>query len=119
MGLAALAAIPPNSHALLQWAMAGLRAVTSLPRDRHKQTDWNKTKDFENGKQNGVNGRRLRLGLVFCHGAHTREEQGHADEDVTQIIIFNDIKAGQGRTQRQDTLGSNESTRRNQTQRQD
>ncbi len=46
IGLAALAAIPPNSHALLQWAMAGLRAVTSLPRDRHKQTDWNKTKDF-------------------------------------------------------------------------
>ncbi len=32
-GLAAsgLAAIPPNSHALLQWAMAGLRAATSLP----------------------------------------------------------------------------------------
>ncbi len=33
-------------------------------------------------KKNGVNGRRLRLGLVFCHGAHTREEQGHADEDI-------------------------------------
>ncbi len=37
---------------------------------------------FRTKKQNGVNGRRLRLGLVFCHGAHTREEQGHADEDV-------------------------------------
>ncbi len=45
-GLAALVAIPPNSHAILQWAMAGLREATSLPRDRHKQTDWNKTKDF-------------------------------------------------------------------------
>ncbi len=22
------------------------------------------------------------VGLVFCHGAHTREEQEHADEDV-------------------------------------
>ncbi len=22
------------------------------------------------------------LGLVFCHGAHTREEQEHADEDI-------------------------------------
>ncbi len=79
-GLAALAAIPSNSHALLQWAMAGLRAATSLPRDRH--THWNKNKDFENGKQNGVNGRRLLLGLVFCHSAHTREEQEHTDEDV-------------------------------------
>ncbi len=41
-----------------------------------------KQKTFKNGKQNGVNGRRLRLGLVFCHGAHTREKQGHTDEDV-------------------------------------
>ncbi len=47
------------------------------------QTHRNQNKDFrKNGKQNGVNGRRLRLGLVFCHGAHTREEQEHADEDV-------------------------------------
>ncbi len=38
IGLAALAAIPPNSHALLQWAMAGLRAATSLPRDRQTGT---------------------------------------------------------------------------------
>ncbi len=35
-----------------------------------------KQKTFENEKQNGVNGCRLRLGLVFCHGAHSREEQG-------------------------------------------
>ncbi len=44
--------------------MAELRAATSLPRHRHTGT---KTKTLEkNGKQNGVNGRRLRLGLVFC-----------------------------------------------------
>ncbi len=29
--------------------------------------------------KNEVKGRRLRLGLVFCHGAHSREEQGHED----------------------------------------
>ncbi len=73
--------ILPNSHAILQWAMAGGRVATSLPRD--KQTNRNQNKDFrKNGKQNGVNGCRLRLGLVFCHGAHTREEQEHADEDI-------------------------------------
>ncbi len=44
-----------------------------------------------------MKGRRLRLGLVFCHGAHTREKQEHADEK-TQIIVFNvDIKGGQGK----------------------
>ncbi len=36
-----LAAIPPNSHADLQWAMAGLRAATSMPLD--KQTGKIKT----------------------------------------------------------------------------
>ncbi len=50
------------------------------------QTQTDKTqeqnKNFQKPKQNEVNGRRLRLGLVFCHGAHTREEQGHADEDL-------------------------------------
>ncbi len=46
------------------------------------QTNRNKTKDFQKRKQNEVKGRRLRLGLVFCHGAHTREEQEHADEDI-------------------------------------
>ncbi len=36
------------------------RAATSMPRDRHTQTlEQNKT--FQNGKQNGVNGRRLRF----------------------------------------------------------
>ncbi len=36
------------------------------------------------------------FGLVFCHGAHTREEQEHADEDINSMIIFNkDIKAEQ------------------------
>ncbi len=44
-------------------------------------------------------------GLVFCHGAHTREEQEHADEDINSNDIFNkDIKAGHDRT-RQDTPG--------------
>ncbi len=47
IGLAALAAIPPNSHALLQWAMAGWRVATSLPRDKQKK---NKTKDFQKRK---------------------------------------------------------------------
>ncbi len=32
-------------------------------------------------KQNEVKGRRLLLGLVFCHGAHTRRIQEHADEE--------------------------------------
>ncbi len=51
------------------------------------------------------------FGLVFCHGAHTREEQEHADEDINSNIIFNkDIKAGhdrtgQGSTHKQDTPG--------------
>ncbi len=58
--------------------------ATSLPWDRQTGTKQN---TFEKkGKQNGVNGRRLRLGLVFCHGAHMREEQEqeqeHGDEDV-------------------------------------
>ncbi len=50
------------------------------------QTQTDKTqeqnKNFQKRKQNEVKGRHLLLGLVFCHGAHTREEQGHADEDV-------------------------------------
>ncbi len=82
-GLAALAAIPPNSHAVLQWAMAG---ITSGDFHAAGQTQTNRleqNKNFsKNRKQNEVKGRHLRLGLVFCHGAHTREEQEHADEDV-------------------------------------
>ncbi len=50
------------------------------------QTQTDKTqeqnKNFQKRKQNEVKGRRLLLGLVFCHGAHTREEQEHADEDI-------------------------------------
>ncbi len=76
----ALAAIPPNSHADLTRARAEGQVATSLPRDKHRQEP--KQKTFENGKQNEVKGRRLLLGLVFCHGAHSREVQGHADEDV-------------------------------------
>ncbi len=84
-GLAAsrLAAIPPNSHAVLQWAMAG---ITSGDFHAAGQTQTNRleqNKNFsKNRKQNEVKGRHLRLGLVFCHGAHTREEQEHADEDI-------------------------------------
>ncbi len=39
-------------------------------------------KTLKKRKQNEVKGRRLWLGLVFCHGAHTREEQEHEDEDI-------------------------------------
>ncbi len=64
-----------KSHAVLQWAMAGLRSATSLLRDRHKHRNKIKLSKTRT-KQNGVKGRRLRLGLVFCHGAHTREDTG-------------------------------------------
>ncbi len=48
-----------------------------------EQTEQEQNKRLlKNEKQNGVNGRRLRLGLVFCHVAHTREEQKHGDEDI-------------------------------------
>ncbi len=47
-GLAALAAIPPNSHAVLQWAMAGGRVATSLPRDRQTGTNKNFSKNEQN-----------------------------------------------------------------------
>ncbi len=46
------------------------------------QTQEQNKRLLKTGKQNGVKGRRLRLGLVFCHDAHTREEQEHADEDI-------------------------------------
>ncbi len=92
---------PAGMRARGQWTRGTRGDPTELPRrlavgyggnnerrlpcrgtDTNKQTG-TKQKTFEkNGKQNGVNGRRLRLGLVFCHGAHTREEQEHGDEDV-------------------------------------
>ncbi len=68
-GLAALAAIPPNSHADLQWAKAGWRAATSLPREQNKRLLKTKNKTGWMGAAYG-------LGLVFCHGAHTREDTG-------------------------------------------
>ncbi len=37
-GLAALTAIPPNSHAVMTQARAGWRAATSLPRDKQTET---------------------------------------------------------------------------------
>ncbi len=59
---------------------AGMRAADSLAA-RDKTLEQIKTRKKQT-KQNEVKGRRLRLSLVFCHGAHSREEQGHADEDV-------------------------------------
>ncbi len=54
-----------NSHADLQWAMAG---ITSGDFHATGQTgNRNKIKTFKTKKQNEVKGRRLRLGLVFCH----------------------------------------------------
>ncbi len=72
IGLAGLAVIPPNSHALLQWAMAGLRAATSLPRDRHKQTKLrNKIKTFKN--ENKTRWRGAAYGMVWSSvTVHTR-----------------------------------------------
>ncbi len=79
-GLAALAAIPPNSHTDLQWAKAGITSGDFHAAAQTQTQEQNKT--LKNEKQNEVKGRRLRLGLVFCHGAHTREEQEHGDEDL-------------------------------------
>ncbi len=79
-GLAALAAILPNSHAVLTRATSGMTSGDFLAAG---QTDTGTNKNFsKNRKQNEVKGRRLRLGLVFCHSAHTREEQEHANEDI-------------------------------------
>ncbi len=41
-----------------------------------------KQKTFENENKTRWMGAAYGLGLVFCHGAHTREEQEHADEDI-------------------------------------
>ncbi len=47
--------------------------------------------------------------LWICHGAHSREEQGHADEDVNSNNSINKTsgldKAGQGKAYRQETPG--------------
>ncbi len=82
-GLAAsgLAAIPPNSRAVLTRATSGMTSGDFLAAGQ-TDTGTNKKLFKKWTKQNEVKGRRLRLGLVFCHGAHTREEQEHADEDV-------------------------------------
>ncbi len=76
----ALAAIPPNSHADLQWAKAGMTSGDFLVAGQTDRQTQNKNFSKKR-KQNGVNGRRLRFGLVFCHGAHMRGIQEHADED--------------------------------------
>ncbi len=54
---------------------AGWRAATSLPRDRQTQEQ---NKNFSKNEQNKTRwrGAAYCLGLVFCHGAHTREDTG-------------------------------------------
>ncbi len=76
-----IAAIPPNSRAVLTRATSGMTSGDFLAAGQ-TDTGTNKKLFKKWTKQNEVKGRRLRLGLVFCHGAHTREEQEHADEDV-------------------------------------
>ncbi len=41
--------------------------------------------------------------LSDCHGAHTRRIQEHADEEQTQIIVFNVDKHGWARQGKADT----------------
>ncbi len=62
-------------------------------------------------KQNEVKGRRLQLGLVFCHGAHNREERGTRDEGRA-----GQGRAGQDRTGQDRTPGSNEQTKRHENE---
>ncbi len=84
--------------------------ATSLPRDKLKHEQI-KTFQKKQTKQNEVKGRRLRLGLVFCHGAHTREEQEHANEDVNSNNSLNFDKQGRARHGKADmdrNTGSNE-----------
>ncbi len=45
-------------------------------RETDRTQEQNKRLLKKTEKQNEVNGRRLRLGLVFCQGAHTREDTG-------------------------------------------
>ncbi len=73
--LAALAAIPPNSHAVLQWAMAGYNERRLPCRGTDRKQEQNK--NFQNEKnKTRWRGAAYCVGLVFCHGAHTREDTG-------------------------------------------
>ncbi len=46
------------------------------------------------------------VGLVFCHGAHTREETGTCRRGrKLKITVFNDIRARQGKADRQEHRG--------------
>ncbi len=56
------------------WAVDG--GVISRERRAWGPKHRNKTNLSKTKKQNEVKGRRLRLGLVFCHGAHSREDTG-------------------------------------------
>ncbi len=73
-GLAALAAIPPNSHADMQWAMAGITSGDFLAAGQTQTQEQNKT--LKNKNKTRWRGAAYCLGLVFCHGAHTREDTG-------------------------------------------
>ncbi len=59
----------------------GITSGDFLAADINKQAG-TKQKTFENENKTRWMGAAYGLGLVFCHGAHTREEQEHADEDV-------------------------------------
>ncbi len=81
-GLAAsgLVAIPPNSHADLQWAMVGIRAATSQPRDRQTGTNKNyKKKTFQNEKTKWCEGAPLTVWSGLLSWCTQREE--HGDEE--------------------------------------
>ncbi len=66
---------PAELPAVLQWAMAGYNE-RRLP-CAGQTGNRNKIKTFKTKKnKNKVKGRRLLVGLVFCHGAHTREDTG-------------------------------------------
>ncbi len=77
---------------------------TRLPRGT-KTRETKKTLEKTN-KTNEVKGRRLLFGLVFCHGAHSRERRGTPQtRRYFKIIVFNDnIKGRQGKV---DTHGNN------------
>ncbi len=78
--LAALAAIPPNSHADNSWL--GWDDEWRLP-SRGGNTTNRKQKTFKKKKTRWM-GSAYCVGLVFCHSAHSGEERGTRDEDVTQ-----------------------------------
>ncbi len=65
-----------------RWALSQRRAGGGyLPRSAGMRARGDKTQEQNKNKkkrtkQNEVKGRRLRLGLVFCHYTHSREDTG-------------------------------------------